>query len=607
MDQHTPPAALVPSPEAQELDTALTELSLLVEEHGHVVVLHPAALPAAHVRRLHMLRAMLETDRVALLPVDLPPLGVAVLARQLRQLSVCGFGAGIVASAARLLSHYVYAGALLNSVTRLDHIPVGLKSHAKSWLPGAQFGVLANPAPELVRAGNGLLKGPDFATRMAVAGGQLPPDWVVGTLAPHWQTLGLEEVPLPAASPAWWGTGKLVEFAAFLPDIHLIHQLVSSVRRETCTWCGIELIGDRCGFCAAVILPGIAHPELTGAAGETAPGTPAAVPAGPPDLEPARVRTALPGGPRAAQLPSGRDESARWRPAPADPAAGRPGHTPADGGPAGAGHPPAESGPAHAGFADTGFADAGFAGTGLADAGFAGTGTADVRHGGAGAAEAGRPDPYAGPVAPGHPVAGPGLPVAGPGAPGPEEIAPAGPGLPGYAGAAPDAVYPDAVHPDAGRPAPAFAGPGNPENPGNQYPAHTDPAYGDPGHAGPGHVNPAYQAYPDPGTGHGSGPEAGGPGAPGPSAPAPGAYELPGPPRPAGPAVYSVSGPYPGPGPLGAGGGPYRDPGRAPGAEHTRPQQPPPGPGEPAPYGPDGRPDEGPGVLDHGTAARHRG
>ncbi|MER5767681.1 hypothetical protein [Streptomyces sp. NPDC001985] len=254
MDQHTPTAALLPPPDAQPLQDALTATSVLLEQHGYVVALYPSCLPLAHERRLHTVRSALETNRLALLKVDLPPLGIAVLVRQLRQLSVCDFGPGILASAARLLSHYVYAGALLNSVTRLDRVPVSLKSHAKSWVPGAQFGVLANPTPELVKVGGGgRLGGPAFTTRLVVAEGQLQSEWIEKTLAPQWQTQVVEETALPADSPLWWGTGKLTEFAAFLPDISTLYQLVASVRREVCTWCGIELIGDRCGFCSATL------------------------------------------------------------------------------------------------------------------------------------------------------------------------------------------------------------------------------------------------------------------------------------------------------------------------------------------------------------------
>ncbi|MER6913670.1 hypothetical protein ABT354_18530 [Streptomyces sp. NPDC000594] len=253
MDQHTPTAALLHSPQDQSLDAALSDMSLLLEQHGSVVAVYPSTVPVAHERRLHTVRSVLESNRIALLKVDLPPLGTAVLARQLRQLSVCDFGPGVIASAARLLSHYIYAGAQLSSVTRLDRVPVSMKAHAKSWLPGARFAVRTNPAPELIRIGGGgeVPGGPEFPTRMALAKGQLQSDWIEHTLVPEWRAQGMEEVPLPEESPGWWGTGKLVEFAAFLPEISVLYQLVASVRREVCTWCGVELIGDRCGFCSA--------------------------------------------------------------------------------------------------------------------------------------------------------------------------------------------------------------------------------------------------------------------------------------------------------------------------------------------------------------------
>ncbi|MCX4512952.1 hypothetical protein OHA27_22105 [Streptomyces sp. NBC_01619] len=270
-DRQTPTAALLHSPDAQPLDAALADMQVLVEQNGYVVALYPASIPAAHERRLHTVRSVLESDRIALLKLDLPPLGVSVLVRQLRQLSICDFSAGVVASAARLLSHYIYAGALLNSVTKLDRVPVSLKSHAKSWVPGSQFGVVANPTPQLIRIGNGDLTGPEFATQLLVAKGQLQSEWVKSTLAPAWQVQGMQETALPADSPRWWGTPRMVEFAAFLPDISVIYQLVSSVRREVCTWCGIELIGDRCGFCSA---PLAAVENRTHATGVLGQGTP---------------------------------------------------------------------------------------------------------------------------------------------------------------------------------------------------------------------------------------------------------------------------------------------------------------------------------------------
>ncbi|MEU0381497.1 hypothetical protein ABZ093_29990 [Streptomyces cyaneofuscatus] len=252
-DQQTPTAALLQAPEAQVLELAIGDMHLLLEQHGYVIAVYPSGIRPEHERRLHSIRSVLESDRIALVKVDLPPLGVAVLVRQLRQLSICDFSPGVVASAARLLSHYIYAGALLNSVAKLDRVPVSLKSHARSWVPGSHFAVLAGPEPQLIKVGPAAepLAGPEFRTHLLVAQGQLQSDWVQETLAPAWKVQAVHDTRLPADSARWWGTGRLVEFAAHLPDLSVLYQLVSSVRRERCHWCEMELIGDRCAFCSA--------------------------------------------------------------------------------------------------------------------------------------------------------------------------------------------------------------------------------------------------------------------------------------------------------------------------------------------------------------------
>ncbi|WP_186776805.1 hypothetical protein [Streptomyces salinarius] len=251
-DERTLPAAVLQDVDRRPLDQVLAELQTLVDQCGHVIVVCSQAVPAGVERRLHTVRGLLETDRIALFRPPLPPLGIAVLARQLRQLASCDLGAGVLASAGRLLTHYIHAGALLGSVARLDRVPVDLKAHARSWVPGSQFGVVAHPEPQLVRIGpEAALSGPEFGTSLLVAKGQLPSDWVTGTLAPSWRVRGLLETALPAESADWWGTGRLTEFCAYLPDLSVLYQLVTSVRQSACHWCGIDVIGDRCVFCSA--------------------------------------------------------------------------------------------------------------------------------------------------------------------------------------------------------------------------------------------------------------------------------------------------------------------------------------------------------------------
>lgn len=273
-----PTAAVLQPPETQPLEDAVAQAGALLERCGHLVVLYPDSLAVAYVHRLHAVRSVLESDRVALLPVALPPLAVGVLARQLRQLSVSDLTPGVLACAARLLAHYIYAGAQLASVARLDRVDVGIGAHVASLLPGARFGVVVNPAPQVVRVGAGELPaGPGFATRMTVARSRprATEDWVTDAVAPHWRVQGVQEIlPLPAESRRWWGTPRAVEFAAAIPDPSVLYQLVASVRREECHWCGLELIGDRCGFCAAPVQRG----EGDRAIGP--PGAPERAPAG---------------------------------------------------------------------------------------------------------------------------------------------------------------------------------------------------------------------------------------------------------------------------------------------------------------------------------------
>ncbi|MFI7272410.1 hypothetical protein [Streptomyces sp. NPDC049879] len=257
-DQHTPGAHVLTPPDAQEFPDALAETARLLDQHGHLVTVYPTTTPRATVQRLHAVRAMLESDRIALLPSALPPLGTAVLVRQLRQLSVCDFAPGVLGASTRLLAHYVYAGALLAPGSRLDRVPVALPADPTGApRPSGQLAVLAGPAPQLVRAdGEGSLSGPQFSTSLTYAPGALGngSEWVTARLARQWQVRGVHPVPLPAESAAWWGTGKLVEFAAAISDVSLLYQMVGSMRQETCHWCGLTLIGDRCAFCSAPLV-----------------------------------------------------------------------------------------------------------------------------------------------------------------------------------------------------------------------------------------------------------------------------------------------------------------------------------------------------------------
>lgn len=260
---------------ALPLEEHLLRTSAALDAQGHLVALAPAEAADPARRRIHTVRSALEADRIAIVPLALPPLARTLLAEQLRQLAGTDLGPGVLAGAARLLGHYLHAGALLGSLARLDRVPVGVGRHVKSLVPGRHFAVLAHPEPYVAEAApDSVPPGPGYQTQLAVAGRGLDPAWITGPLAAAWRTRHVREIPLPADSPQWWGTGKLVEFTAYIADIGMLYQLVTSVRRDTCPWCGLEVIGDQCLFCATRLGERSAHGRHAAASapGRTAVG-----------------------------------------------------------------------------------------------------------------------------------------------------------------------------------------------------------------------------------------------------------------------------------------------------------------------------------------------
>ena len=132
-------------------------------------------------------------------------------------------------------------------------VPVGLGSHLRSWVPGVHFAVLAGPEPRITEVSDSArLPGPGYPTHLAVSGTGPGTEWLRTRLGADWKCQYLRDLPALPAAPRWWGTTKLVEFAAYIADVGVLYQLVSSAHRERCRWCGLEMVGDRCGFCAAV-------------------------------------------------------------------------------------------------------------------------------------------------------------------------------------------------------------------------------------------------------------------------------------------------------------------------------------------------------------------
>lgn len=107
-DERTVPAVVLQELDREPLERSLADMQALVEQYGHVIVVCSQAAPRGVEQRLRTVRSLLESDRIALFRPELPPLGLAVLARQLRQLASCDLSPGVLASAGRLLTHYIH-------------------------------------------------------------------------------------------------------------------------------------------------------------------------------------------------------------------------------------------------------------------------------------------------------------------------------------------------------------------------------------------------------------------------------------------------------------------------------------------------------------------
>ncbi|MCQ4082250.1 hypothetical protein NGB36_16955 [Streptomyces sp. RB6PN25] len=246
------------------LEQHVLRCSAALDVHGHLVVLVPPDASDPARRRLHTVRSVLAADRMALIPVGLPPLATALLAEQLRQLSATDLGPGVLAGAAPLLAHYFYAGALLGSVARLDRVNVSVGSHLKSLIPGRQFAVAATPEPRVVEATErDVLPGPAYPTHLTVAAsGSFDTSWIHGPLARAWRPQHVRDVAAPEDCAHWWGTSRVAEFTAHIADPGVLYQLVTSVRRTSCRWCALEIIGDRCLFCSTRVENQAVRPDV---------------------------------------------------------------------------------------------------------------------------------------------------------------------------------------------------------------------------------------------------------------------------------------------------------------------------------------------------------
>ena len=257
----------------------------LANQHA-IIALYPSWHDGAADRFIRLARGVLNTDRIAGIGLDLPPLALSLVADQLTYLAPY-VPAGVLASLATRLPGEIIAGAWLNSVSGLENIKTGFGDHVRSYLPGS-FMVSAAPAQSIHRISGGHPVGPiehrpQNPIQVLAISADGDNDWFQQKLMGEIRPGVVKFVNPQPLSPTFWGAKKYLEYVAFSGHPEALSRLVNSTRTRTCAWCGEPISVRTCPFCRATreLLAAPSAPQ------ETAYGTPLAHPTEPEHAPPA--------------------------------------------------------------------------------------------------------------------------------------------------------------------------------------------------------------------------------------------------------------------------------------------------------------------------------
>ncbi|MQY03862.1 hypothetical protein [Actinomadura macrotermitis] len=282
-----PSTGIIPNPVALRIaDSGTPEASLAfldlmahaLRERGAAVVLYPAWQAGTAIKLVRLARAILSTDRIAGIALDLPPLALSVVADQLTFMAP-HVRPGMLAGLAHTLTRRLYSGTWVNSVAKLEHIKTGLGSHMMSYVPGGGFMVTggedpvvhrvtsASPLPEIGRR-------PLDPVLLLAAHRNGDVEWLKGKLQPELRAVQLTFVSAPPLSGRYWGAKKFAEFVAFSGHQYDLHHALQETLCVQCPWCDEPTALPVCAFCGwtkTAPQSGAAPAETVSAAPATAP------------------------------------------------------------------------------------------------------------------------------------------------------------------------------------------------------------------------------------------------------------------------------------------------------------------------------------------------
>ena len=321
----------------------LSRISSTLGQDGSVVMLYPAWRAAEGRRMLGLIRGILTTDRVAGVSVDLPPLGLSLLADQLAHMAPYLRPGRLIGLAHRQMESMA-AGAWVSSVAKLEHVDTGLGKHVASYLPGSGFAATIAPVHGVHRItssepvpGHGIR--PLDPVLMIVADEDGDMAWLQDKLGPSLGVNSIRQVEPQPSSRQFWGAKRYVEYVAFCAHPQALEFIIRATPSWTCHWCGEATTLPVCPLCH-MVQPQAAEPQQpagpTGTVPTAAPphadhGQPLQPPtpqatAAPPPAPQAAPQHLMPGPPPRSASPSA-TPSPSPSPPPSPQATGDPGPT----------------------------------------------------------------------------------------------------------------------------------------------------------------------------------------------------------------------------------------------------------------------------------------
>lgn len=195
-------------------------------------------------------RSLVGAERVIVVTTPLPPVAAGLTTALVGAIRASLAEPARVATAVHTVAREVVSLAWVRTVTGLEHVPVPLAMHARSYVTRSGFVAHVTPDPSVHPAGSGVDLDLPPGSVAVVAATKDPTGWQEGDLRAALADTSVLATEVPDSSAPWWGTDSFVEVAVGPGDLEA---LTTRVRAATdgprCPWCASTVATATCMRC----------------------------------------------------------------------------------------------------------------------------------------------------------------------------------------------------------------------------------------------------------------------------------------------------------------------------------------------------------------------